>query len=65
MNALQPFETSITLCFTPPSRGKRACHTSPPVDIAEFADFAAEVVDRYVLQNMSTTRVSVAATGGR
>lgn len=48
MNALAPFETAITLCFTPPSRGKKACHTSPPVDIGEFAAFAAEVVNRYV-----------------
>lgn len=48
MEALEEFEVTVTLCFTPPSRGKRPCHTSPPVDPGEFAYFAAEVVDRYV-----------------
>lgn len=48
MEAIADFDTTITLCFTPPSRGRRECHTSPPVDIGEFARFAAEVVERYV-----------------
>jgi beta-xylosidase len=49
MRALAEFETTVTLCFTPPSRGKRACHTSPPVNPREFSEFACEVVERYVL----------------
>ncbi len=48
MEAVEEFEVTVTLCFTPPSRGRRPCHTSPPVDPAEFAHFAAEVVERYV-----------------
>ncbi|EGJ49696.1 glycosyl hydrolase [Desulfocurvibacter africanus] len=48
MEALEEFEVTVTLCFTPPSRGKRPCHTSPPLDPGEFAYFAAQVVDRYV-----------------
>lgn len=48
MVMLRDFELTITLCFTPPSRGQRACHTSPPLEPAEFAAFAEEVVDRYV-----------------
>lgn len=47
MDALADFDTTITLCFTPPSRGRRDCHTSPPIDIGEFATFAREVVERY------------------
>lgn len=47
MDALAEFDTMITLCFTPPSRGQRECHTSPPQDPAEFAEFAAAVVERY------------------
>lgn len=47
MKALEEFDTTITLCFTPPSRGKRPDHTSPPIDPAEFAQFAEEVVRRY------------------
>jgi beta-xylosidase len=49
MSMLEDFDTTVTLCFTPPSRGKRACHTSPPLVPSEFADFAAAVVKRYVL----------------
>jgi beta-xylosidase len=49
MAALEEFDCLITLCFTPPSRGKRPCHTSPPANPEEFAYFAAEVVERYVL----------------
>jgi beta-xylosidase len=49
MAALAEFDTTVTLCFTPPSRGKRPCHTSPPVELEEFARFAVEVARRYVL----------------
>ncbi|QBQ55736.1 beta-xylosidase [Nitrosococcus wardiae] len=49
MEMLQDFDVTITLCFTPPSRGQRACHTSPPLDLGEFAEFATQVVTRYVL----------------
>jgi len=47
MEALKDFETIVTLCFTPPSRGQRPCHTSPPIDLAEYADFAEQVIERY------------------
>lgn len=49
MAALAPFETTVTLCFTPPSRGKHPSITSPPIDPGEFAYFATQVVRRYVL----------------
>ncbi len=48
MAALEEFDTTVTFCFTPPSRGKWEHHTSPPVDNAEFAYFAEQVVRRYV-----------------
>jgi len=47
MRALDEFELLITLCFTPPSRGQRPDHTSPPLDLGEYAYFAAEMVRRY------------------
>jgi hypothetical protein len=47
MSALAPFDVCATLCFTPPSRGVRACHTSPPLDAGEFAYFARTVVERH------------------
>jgi beta-xylosidase len=49
MSALEDFDLTLTLCFTPPSIGKRYCHTSPPVRPEDFAWFATEVVRRYVV----------------
>ncbi len=48
MAALEPFDTTVTLCFTPPSRGKAANCTSPPLVPGEFAEFATAVIERYV-----------------
>ena len=47
MKALEPFETTITYCFTPEHRGIQPNHTSPPQDVAEFADFCARMTRRY------------------
>ncbi|HEV2121566.1 MAG TPA: beta-xylosidase [Chloroflexota bacterium] len=47
MRALDEFEVTATLCFTPPSRGIRADHTSPPQDPGEFAYFCEQMVRRY------------------
>lgn len=49
MEALRDFDVTVTLCFTPPSRGKRPHYTSPAEVPEEFGWFAAEVVERYVL----------------
>ncbi|HEX7048995.1 MAG TPA: glycosyl hydrolase [Longimicrobiales bacterium] len=48
VEAFAPFQTTLTLCFTPPSLGVRPHHTSPPRDIGEFARFARWVADRYL-----------------
>ncbi|HAR42830.1 MAG TPA: beta-xylosidase [Bdellovibrionales bacterium] len=48
MQALADFDLTITLCFTPPSRGKRPDHTSPPLEASDFAGFARAVLERYV-----------------
>ena len=53
MKALEGFDLTITLCFTPPSRGKRDQYTSPPVDNAEFTYFSEDVIRRYVLNERS------------
>jgi beta-xylosidase len=52
MEALAEFDTTITLCFTPPSRGKAANCTSPPVNLEEFSQFATEVVKRYAVNHL-------------
>ena len=46
MRALTPFDVTVTFCFTPESHGVRPHYTSPPRDVAAFAEFCAEQVRR-------------------
>lgn len=48
MCALDPFDVTLTFCFTPESRGIAPHFTSPPKDVREFADFCALMTRRYV-----------------
>jgi beta-xylosidase len=48
MKALEPFEVTLTLCFTPEECGVRPHHTSPPRRVEEFADFCSEMARRYL-----------------
>jgi beta-xylosidase len=47
MHALEPFEVTLTLCFTPARAGRIPHHTSPPINLGDFADFCAEIAGRY------------------
>jgi beta-xylosidase len=47
MQALEPFEVTLTLCFTPARAGRTPHHTSPPVNLSDFADFCEAIVRRY------------------
>ncbi len=47
MAALEPFDVTVTFCFTPEHKGVIPHHTSPPKDPREFADFCAAMVRRY------------------
>jgi beta-xylosidase len=47
MRALDEFETTLTLCFTPEHLGQVPHHTSPPREVNAFADFAEWAVRRY------------------
>ena len=47
MAALEPFQVTLTYCFTPDHCGVAPNHTSPPKDIREFADFCARMTRRY------------------
>lgn len=47
MRALEPFEVTVTYCFTPESCGVKPHHTSPPRDLRGFADFCARMTRRY------------------
>jgi beta-xylosidase len=47
MQALEPFDVTLTFCFTPESCGVRPHHTSPPKDVNAFAEFCGRMVRRY------------------
>ena len=47
MQALDGFDTTMTLCFTPEHLGIQPHYTSPPTRAADFADFARWAVSRY------------------
>jgi len=47
MKALEPFETTMTLCFTPEHMGIQPHYTSPPRRPEDFAEFATWAVRRY------------------
>ena len=47
MKALEPFDVTLTFCFTPECHGVRPHHTSPPKDLDAYAEFCAEQVRRY------------------
>ncbi len=47
MSALNEFDTTVTLCFTPEHLGIAPHYTSPAKDPADFAEFARWAVLRY------------------
>jgi hypothetical protein len=47
MKALEPFQTTLTFCFTPEHCGVLPNHTTPPKEIGQFADFSASMTRRY------------------
>lgn len=48
MKALEGFDVTLTLCFTPEHEGLRAHHTSPPRNLGAFAEFCARMARIYV-----------------
>jgi beta-xylosidase len=58
MKALEPFNVTLTFCFTPEQRGVRPDHTSPPRCIEEFADFCALMTRRYAPGAMARARAA-------
>ncbi len=47
MRVLEPFEVTVTFCFTPEHRGLAPHHTSPPLVDEEFAEFCATMLRRH------------------
>jgi beta-xylosidase len=47
MDALAEFDLTVTFCFTPEHRGIAPHHTSAPIVPEEFAEFCANMIERY------------------
>jgi beta-xylosidase len=71
MSALNEFDTTLTLCFTPEHLGKVPHYTSPPKNPQEFADFTSWVVSRYaavpsrLMECVSPGKVDEGLSGNR
>jgi beta-xylosidase len=58
MRALEDFEVTLTLCFTPDHRGLQPHHTSPPQQPEEYAEFCARMARRYVGSSPARARTA-------
>jgi beta-xylosidase len=47
MKALEPFDVTVTFCYTPEHCGVLPNHTSPPREPDQFAEFCARMIRRY------------------
>jgi beta-xylosidase len=47
MRALEPFDLTVTFCFTPESCGIAPHHTSAPREAEQYAEFCARMLRRY------------------
>jgi beta-xylosidase len=47
MKLLEPFDLTVTFCFTPEAHGIKPHHTSPPREPEHFAEFCGRMVKRY------------------
>jgi len=59
MSALDEFDTTLTLCFTPEHLGIVPHYTSPPREPERFADFAEWMIGRYAPARQEVTSESV------
>jgi beta-xylosidase len=58
MEALAEFDTTVTFCFTPEHLGIAPHHTSAPREPEGFADFCAQMIERYAPASASAARVA-------
>jgi hypothetical protein len=56
MGALEPFDSTMTLCFTPEHLGVTPHYTSPPRDPETFAEFTSWAVKRYASSRPAKSR---------
>jgi beta-xylosidase len=61
MQALEPFNTTLTLCFTPEHMGIAPHYTSPPKRIEDFVEFALWSVRKYAVAKTKKDSVLIGA----
>ena len=61
MKALEPFEVTLTFCFTPEHRGRVPHYASIPQKLEEFAEFCAAMVRRYAAGVPARRRPQIAS----
>jgi beta-xylosidase len=62
MSALEEFDVTMTLCFTPEHLGMVRHCTSPPQNPHDFADFVSWAVERYATTSRTSTGIPALAT---
>jgi len=55
MARLVKFDLTLTLCFTPARAGREPHHTSPPINLGDFADFCETIIRRYGVATRTNT----------
>jgi len=60
MDALADFDVTVTFCFTPEHLGLAPHHTSAPHEPEAFADFCAEMIERYAPARANRPAVALA-----
>jgi hypothetical protein len=53
MSALEAFNTTMTLCFTPEHLATWPHYTAPPKNVEDFAEFVTWAVTRYASHGMA------------
>lgn len=61
MSALEDFDTTLTLCFTPEHLGLERHYASPPKRVEDFAQFADFAVSRYTRNQSQRTMAGAIA----
>ncbi|HEV3041075.1 MAG TPA: beta-xylosidase [Candidatus Angelobacter sp.] len=65
MQALDPFDVTLTLCFTPEHLGVAPHYTSPPRQAKDFADFAQWAVQKYAAPSTPRGESLLMETSGK
>ncbi len=64
MRALEPFDITVTFCFTPEDQGTWPHYTAPPKEPEVFAEFCARMIRRYAPGRHTGSALAPTAAAG-